>query len=321
MASSGSILGNSVLRREDPALLVGDGKYVDDLALDGALHVHFVRSNVAHGVLLSVDTSAAATMPGVVAVYSGDDLGLPEFQAFPLLSVALNRPVFAKGKVRFVGDIVAAIVAETSSQAIDAGEQVVVDIDPLPAVTDAEAALQPGAPVLFEANGSNLAFETALGDENALDDAEVVVSARVVSQRLAGVPMEPNGIVVVPGEPNGGITCWTSTQAPHAIRSAMAGLLGMAEADVRVVCPAVGGGFGPKAAMYPEFLVCGAAARALGRPVGWTETRSEDMLSLVQGRDMVLNCQIGFTKAGKITGLKADVSATAVHTLASERFW
>lgn len=307
MASSGSILGNSVLRREDPELLVGAGKYTDDLQVTDALHIHFVRSNVAHGNLRSVDTSAALTMPGVVAVYSGTDLGLADFQGFPMLSPLLNRPVFARGKVRFVGDVVAAIVAETKAQAQDAAEQVVVDIELLPVVTDAEAALADGAPILFDENGSNLAFQTALGDETALEGAEVVVSGRVVSQRLAGVPMEPNGIVVVPGEPNGGLTCWTSTQAPHAIRSAIAGLLGMAESDVRVVCPMVGGGFGPKAAMYVEFLITAAAAKALNRAVGWTETRSENLLSLVHGRDMVLNCQIGFTKAGKIVGLKADV--------------
>ena len=193
MASSGSILGNSVLRREDPELLVGTGKYTDDLQVTDALHIHFVRSNVAHGNLRSVDTSGALAMPGVVAVYSGTDLGLADFQGFPMLSPLLNRPVFARGKVRFVGDVVAAIVAETKAQAQDAAEQVVVDIELLPVVTDAEAALADGAPVLFDENGSNLAFQTALGDETALEGAEVVVSARVVSQRLAGVPMEPNG--------------------------------------------------------------------------------------------------------------------------------
>ena len=307
MASSGSILGNSVLRREDPDLLVGSGKYVDDLQVPDALHIHFVRSNVAHGTLLSIDTSGARTMPGVVAVYTGEDLNIADFQGFPLLSATLNRPVFARGKVRLVGDVVAAVVAETKAQAQDAAEQVVVDIDALPVVTDAEAALADGAPILFDENGSNLAFQTALGDENALDGADVVVSGRVVSQRLAGIPMEPNGIVVVPGQPNGGITCWTSTQAPHAIRSGMAAGLAMAEGDVRVVCPKVGGGFGPKAGMYVEFLITAAAATALGRAVGWTETRSENLLSLVHGRDMVLNCQIGFTTAGKIVGLKADV--------------
>ncbi len=308
MSTAGSILGNSVLRREDPELLTGAGKYVDDLAVTGSVHITFVRSQVAHGRIVSVDTSGAASMPGVLAVHTSETLALPDFQAFPLLPPVFNRPMLAKGKVRFVGDIVAFVVAETKSQAVDAAEQIVVEIDPLPAVTDARAALAPGAPVLFEDHGSNLCFPTALGPEDALAGAEVVVEVTEYSQRLAGVPMEPNGILVEP-RADGGITAWTSTQAPNTIQGALAGLLGMEAAKVRVVCPMVGGGFGPKAAMYPEFVMTATMARSLNRPVRWTETRSEDMLSLVQGRDMAMHVKLGLTKAGKIVGLEANVTA------------
>ncbi len=307
MATAGSILGNSVLRKEDPNLLTGQGDYFDDIKVAGTLAIHFVRSNVAHGILKSVDISQATSMPGVVAIYTADNLELPSFQAFPLIPAELNRPMLAKGKVRFVGDIVAAIVAETKSQATDAAEMIIVDIDALPALTDPEKALDANAPLLFEEFGSNLAFQTALGDEDALEGADVVVSGRVVSQRLAGVPMEPNGIFVIPE--NGRLTAWTSTQAPHAVKGVLAALMGLGENDLRVVCPQVGGGFGPKAAVYVEFILTATAAKALNRPVRWTETRSENMLSLVHGRGMVLNCSIGFTRDGKITGLKADVIA------------
>jgi aerobic carbon-monoxide dehydrogenase large subunit len=309
MAVAGSILGNSVLRREDPQLLEGGAKYVDDLSPAGTLSIVFVRSNVAHGKLLSIDTSDAEKMPGVRAVYTSANTSFPDFNAMPLFPAAMNRPVLAKGKVRFVGDIVAAIVADSRAQAMDAAEQVVVDIDILEAVTDVEKALDPSTPLLFEEAGTNMVMPAGLGDENALDDAEVVVSARVVSQRLAGVPMEPNGILVVPE--GGRLTAWTSTQAPHTVKAVIEGTLGLGANELRVVCPAVGGGFGPKAAVYVEFLVATYAAKALNKPVRWVETRSEDMLSLVHGRAMVLNCQMGFTKAGKITGMKADVVADA----------
>ena len=165
MADSGSILGNSVVRLEDPTLLTGSGKYVDDLDCPGATRVVFVRSSVAHGVLRSVDVEAARSMPGVVAVYKagGDDLGLAPFQSFPMLAETFNRPVFARDRVRFVGDIVAAVVAETGPEAVDAAEAVVVEVEPLPTVVSQAAALDPGAPLLFPESGSNVCFATSFG--------------------------------------------------------------------------------------------------------------------------------------------------------------
>jgi carbon-monoxide dehydrogenase large subunit len=314
MAESGSILGNAVVRLEDPVLLTGAAKYVDDLDSSGAARIVFVRSSIAHGTLRSVDVDEASRMPGVLAVYhaGGDDLGLPPFQAFPMLPAAFNRPVFATDRVRFVGDIVAAIVAETGPQAVDAAETVVVDIDPLPVVIAQGDAIAPDAELLFPEAGSNVCFGTALGeDADPLVGADTVAEVSMVSQRLAGVPMEPNGCLMVPGEPAGGITCWISHQAPHSVQPALAAAVGLEPDLVRVVCPWVGGGFGPKSAVYVEFLAAAVAAMRLGRPVKWMETRSEDMVALVQGRDFVMTAKLGLTNDGKIVGLDANVIASA----------
>jgi carbon-monoxide dehydrogenase large subunit len=314
MPTSGSILGNAVRRLEDPTLLTGEGKYVDDLVEPGTLHVAFVRSTLAHGNVLSVDVSDTTSMPGVVAVYhaGGDDLGLPALQQFVMMPETLNRPMFASEKVRFVGDIVAAIVAETRAQAADAAEAVIVDLDPLPSVLSPAEALAPDAPLLFPEHGSNVCFGTTFpegDDADPVEGADVVAEVTMVSQRLAGVPMETNGILAVPSD--GGLTCWISHQAPHALHAQYAPLLGLEPANLRVVCPWVGGGFGPKAAPYPEHLIAAAAALKLGRPVKWVATRSEDMVSLVQGRDFVMTARLGVTSGGKIVGFDGSVVASA----------
>jgi carbon-monoxide dehydrogenase large subunit len=314
MATSGSILGNAVQRLEDPTLLTGAGKYTDDLVEPNMAHVVYARSPVAHGTITSIDVSEAEGMPGVIAVYRADeghDLGLAPFQGFPMLPAAVNRPVFAKDRVRFVGDIVAAVVAETREQAADAVDAVLVDYDPLPVVTTAAAALDPEAPILFPEHGSNVCFATTFGEDvDALEGAEAVAEVTMVSQRLAGVPMECNAVLAVPGEPAGGVTCWVSHQAPHGAHAAMAPVLGLEADQLRIVCPWVGGGFGPKAAVYVEYLVAAAAAQALGRPVKWAETRSEDMVSLVHGRDYVMTAKLGTTLDGRITGFDAKIVAS-----------
>ncbi len=315
MAASGSILGNAVLRLEDPTLLTGEGKYVDDLTEVGGLSVVYVRSTVAHGRVRSVDVTEAETMPGVVAVYHsrGDDLGLPDFQAFPMMPEVLNRPIFATEKVRFVGDIIAAVIAETRTQAADAAESVIVEYEQLPAVTNPADALAPGAPLLFEAHGSNICFASQFppeGDEDPNVGAHAVAEVTMVSQRLAGVPMENNGVFAIPGD-DGHLTLWVSHQAPHAIHAGYAPMLGLDPSKLRVVCPWVGGGFGPKAAGYVEHIVAAAAALKLQKPVKWAETRSEDMVSLVHGRDFIMTAKLGVTAEGKIVGLDANVTAAA----------
>ena len=315
MASAGSILGNAVQRLEDPTLLTGEGKYVDDLVETGMLYVALVRSFVAHGTIESIDTSDAESMPGVRAVYHsrGDDLGLPSVQGFAMMPETFNRPVLATDKVRFVGDIVAAVVAETQAQANDAAEAVYVDYDVLPAIIHAPDGLADDAPLLFPDTGSNICFASQFPeggtDEDPCEGAHHVAEISMVSQRLAGVPMENNGCVAVPED--GHLTMWVSHQAPHAIHEGYAPALGLEPTALRVVCPWVGGGFGPKAAAYVEHLIAGAAALKLGQPVKWVESRSEDMVSLMHGRDYQMKARLGVNEDGTIVGLDASVIAAA----------
>jgi carbon-monoxide dehydrogenase large subunit len=314
MATAGSILGNAVQRLEDPTLLTGAGKYLDDMAPAGTLHVAFVRSTQAYAKLTGVDVSAAKTMAGVKAVYhaAGDDLGMPSFQGFPMMPPELNRPIFAKDVVRFVGDIVAAVVATSKAAATDAAESVIVDYEALQAIVTPAQGLMPDAAILFPAHGSNVCFGTEHGaDVDPFEGADEIAEVTMISQRLAGAPMESNGILAEPGDQPGHLTCWISHQAPHSAHGAIAAMLGMEPADLRVICPWVGGGFGPKASVYPEYLVAAASCRALNAPVKWAETRSEDMVSLVHGRDYVMTAKLGVTKDGKFTGLEGDVTANA----------
>ena len=182
--TSGSILGNPVRRTEDPRILRGDAGYFDDLPVEGLLHVAFVRSTMAHARIESVDTSEATAMPGVVAVHTAADLELEPVQGFAMVPAALARPPLARDVVRFVGDIVAVVVAETRAQAVDAAEMVIVDFDPLPTVIDPEAALAEDAPLVFPEHGSNLAIEFNFGeDPTVLDEADVTVAGRFVNQR------------------------------------------------------------------------------------------------------------------------------------------
>jgi carbon-monoxide dehydrogenase large subunit len=312
MARSGSILGNAVRRKEDPGVLRGETQYFDDLAFENMAHIVFVRSTVAHARLGAIDTSDAVTMPGVVGVYTADDLDLPDQQGFAMLPPVFNRPPLARGTVRFVGDVVAAVVAETRTQAVDAAEMVIVDYDPLPVVIDPQAALTAESPVVFPEHGSNLAFEMDFGaDPTVFDGADVVVSEVFYNQRVAGVPMEGNGIVAVPDAPKGGLTAWVPTQGPNGLQAPLAAGLGLDAALVRIVAPAVGGGFGPKAGSYVEHLITAKAALVLDRPVKWTETRSENMVSMVHGRGQVQRVELGVKRDGSIVGLRATALADA----------
>jgi carbon-monoxide dehydrogenase large subunit len=313
-----SILGHPVKRVEDPRILSGNARYVADLDLPGVLTAVFVRSTVAHARLGSVDTEAAAKMPGVVAVYSGDALGLPDIPAFAMAPPVMSRPPLARGTVRFVGDTIAVVVAETPEQAVDAAGEVVVDYDPLPAVADPEAALADGAPVLFPEHGSNLVVEFDFGrTPDVFDGADTVVSGRIVNQRLAPVPLEVNAAAAVPGPgPDGTgdhLTLWVSNQHPFGVRDPLAGALGLPAAKVRVACPAVGGGFGAKIGLYAEYVVIAAAARRLARAVRWVETRSESMTAMTHGRGQVQHVEVGAKADGTIVGLRghliADVGA------------
>jgi carbon-monoxide dehydrogenase large subunit len=312
MAGSGSILGNPVVRLEDPTLLTGEGKYVDDLVEPGMLYVALVRSSVAHGTINSVDVSGATSMPGVVAVFhAGNDLGMPAMQGFAMLPPAFNRPIFASERVRFVGDVIAAVVADSQAEANDAAGAVLADIDPLPSVMSAADGLKADAPLLFPESGSNVCFATEFGKDGGdpCEGADAVAEVTMVSQRLAGVPMENNGVLAVPTDD--GLTMWLSHQAPHSIHGAYAPMLGLEPGQLRIVCPWVGGGFGPKAAGYVEHLIAAKAALNLGKPVKWVESRSEDMVSLVHGRDYVMTARLGVNNDGTIVGLDSQVIASA----------
>jgi carbon-monoxide dehydrogenase large subunit len=311
----GSLIGTEVRRVEDPELMRGEGTFVDNLDLgEGVLHLTFVRSPLPHATITGVDVSAALAAPGVVAVYLADDLDIPAHHVFIAVNEACARPPLARGKVRFVGDIVAAVVGETRAAAVDAVELVEIDYDPLPAVIDPEEALAEGAPAQFEELGTNLAAGIRSDPaDDPLSDAEVVVRARIENQRLAVVPMEGNAIAVVPGAPDAEheLTVYVSTQMPHAWRGLAAALFGLDPQRLRVVAPHVGGGFGGKAGMVAEHSVTVAAARALNRPVKWSEGRSENLVGMLHGRAMVQYAELGLRRTGEITGLRVRVVGDA----------
>jgi len=314
VTTSGSILGNPVRRLEDPRILSGEAKYFDDLNPPGTAHVAFVRSTMAHARLTGVDTSDAAGMPGVLEVHTKDTLPLEPVQGFIMLPPVFSRPPLADGIVRFVGDIVAVIVAETKAQAVDAAEMVIVDYDPLPAVVDPEAAMADDAVQLFPEHGSNVCFDlTAMGatvDPDVLEGADVVVSGRFVNQRLAAVPMEPNGIIVEPGD-DPKLTVTIPTQAPFGVRDPLAAAVGLEPDQVRVLAPAVGGGFGAKTGAYCEHVVAAALALRLNRPVKWTETRSENMVSMTHGRGQIQHVDMGLKKDGTIVAVRTRIVCDA----------
>jgi aerobic carbon-monoxide dehydrogenase large subunit len=308
----GSILGSTVRRREDPRLVSGRGRYVDDLPADRGLVAVFARSPLAHARLRALDLTAARAVPGVVGVFAADDLGMAARLAFPLMPQPFVRSPLATDTVRFVGEAIAVVVAETRAAAADGAEAVVADYDPLPVVPSLEAAAAEGATVLFPDHGANLAFETAFGgDGDVLEGAEVVVKGRFVNQRLAAVPMEPDGVLAAPDEETGGVRIWASTQNPHQVRDYVAECLGLSEGQVRCISPDVGGGFGAKALTYPEQAVIAELARRTGRPVRWTQTRSECFLTMTQGRAQIQEFELGATRSGELVGLRARVLADA----------
>jgi aerobic carbon-monoxide dehydrogenase large subunit len=297
-----------VHRVEDPRLLTGRGRFVEALRPDGALRAAFVRSIIAHGRLEDVDVEMASSMPGVVAVLTAEDLSLPPRPPADDVEGPFDRPVPASTTVRHVGEPIALVLAETLARAQDAAETVLVDIDPLAAVVGVDAALADGAPVLFPEAGTNVAYAFGSNwDDDVLEGADVVVRVRVRHQRLAPCPLETNAIVVEPRDD--GLTAWVPTQVPFDVRSEIADVLGLDETAVRVVAPDVGGGFGNKAYVYPEHLLCAAAAMRLGRPVAWQETRSESIVGLNHGRAQVHDVELGARRDGAIVGLRVDISA------------
>src|SRR4051794_22506294 len=301
----GSILGTEVRRVEDRELLLGQGTFVDNLDSVGVAHAVFVRSPFAHARITGIDTTEAAAAEGVVAVYTADDLGRGPLASFADVNEQAPRSALAVDKVRYVGDPVALVVAETRAQAMDAAELVDVDYDELPAVVDIEEALADDAPLQFEAIGSNIATQRAAKDtSDVLDDADHVTRVRMVNQRIATAPIEGNAILVRPTDE--GIEAWVSTQHPHMAKDLLAQAVGVDAEHVRIVAPHVGGAFGGKAGTSSDHAAIAIAACRVGRPVKWVETRSEAMLSM-QGRGQVQYVELGVKNDGTITGLRMRV--------------
>ena len=322
------MVGAEVRRKEDPRLITGSSTYVDDLKIPGLAHVAMVRSPYPHARIGAIDTSAAEAMPGVIAVITGEELAR---YVGPLSGAAgeggsgeeasyeereeeaeASPPIWAiaRDKVRWIGEIVAAVVAESRYQAEDAAETVEIEYEALPSVTDPEAAMADGAPQLYPMVKNNIGatWDRDHGDiEAAFRDAPVVAKARIRSQRLAGVPMEPRAVLATPDPLINGITVWTSTQAPHWNRNSIADGLDLPATRVRAIAPEVGGGFGVKIGAYQEDFIVSALAFTMQRPVKWIETRSENFLGTNHGRDQWADVEIAAEKDGRIRGLRMHV--------------
>ena len=308
-------VGRSLRRKEDPRLITGRGSYVDDINLTGQLWAAWVRSTEAHARVVSIDASAARERDGIVAVYTHEDLditsGLPMAWVPP--GIEVNTPdhwVLASDEVNHVGDPVALVIGQERYAVVDALEDVVVEYDPLPVVTDPEKALEPGSPLVHEQLGTNKVCEWSLGGgdlDAGFAEADVIVERRIVNHRMAGAAIEPRGVVAeYRGEK---LTLWSSTQVPHFLRLHLSLMLGIGEDRVRVIAPEVGGGFGSKLQIYAEEIGCAWAARKLNRPVKWVETRSEAMMVTHHGRDQIDYVRVGAKRDGTITAWHSKIIA------------
>ncbi len=320
MATAQKYVGGGVLRKEDPELITGQARFIDDLTFPGMVWMHVVRSPFAHARITSVDTSAATTMPGVIAVWSGVDLA-DEWQgslpcAWPVtedIKMPAHWPV-SKDEVRHIGEAVAVVIAETREQAKDAAEAVAVDYEPLPVVTDAEEALKDGAPLVHADLGTNKCYTWPLSAgevEKVFSSAPVVVKERYYHPRLIPNAIEPRGSVAVPFPAQGEFTLYSATQIPHILKTALTAftIANMQESKLRVITPEVGGGFGSKLNIYPDEAIVLAAARRTGRPVKWIEERTENYLSTTQGRDVYQEMELAATQDGKLLGVRAHLVA------------
>ena len=323
------LVGQRVKRREDPRLVQGRGTYVDDVKIAGLRHAAFKRSDVAHGRIRSIDTAAAEAMDGVEAVFTGAQIAefldpMPIGTPFP----SPEHRAVADGVVRYVGEPVAVVVAADRYAARDAADAVVVDYEILPAVVDPEVAMT-GHPTVLHADfddnlavpllasGTGVSADGKTVDDTAIDrafaEADVVVSQRMVNQRLAPTAMEPRGVVAHYERGKGTMTIWSSTQNPHVLRTFIAKLTGLGEDRVRAVAPEVGGGFGAKINIYGEEYVAAALSKRLGLPLKWVEDRSEAFLATIHGRGVIGYVDVAAARGGKVLGLKlrlvADVGA------------
>jgi aerobic carbon-monoxide dehydrogenase large subunit len=314
-------VGQPVRRKEDDTLVRGKGKYTDDFSLPGQVYAWIVRSSHAHGIIRGIDAEAAKAMPGVLGVWTGADLASADYGPYtcglPLKSrdgsplLQTNRPALVSDKVRFVGDPVAFVVAETLAQARDAGEAVVLDIDPLPAVTSAEEAAKPGAPLLYDHIPNNVALDYHFGDAAKVDaafaEAAHVTKLDIVNTRVAVVAMEPRAALASYDRASERYTIQVPTQGVAGNRSNLAkNLLKVPNEKVHLLTANVGGSFGMKNINYPEYICILHAAKALGRPVKWTDERSTSFLSDSHGRAQQIHCELALDGEGRFLAVKVS---------------
>jgi carbon-monoxide dehydrogenase large subunit len=317
----GKYLGESVKRKEDPQMITGEAKYLDDVKLPGMLHAAILRSLYAHAKILSIDTEKAAALPGVVGVFTGKD-----FEDLPALPCAwqaaagriennVNMPrVLEIDRATFTGAGIAVVVAEDRYIAEDALSLIEVEYEPLPTVVDAEKATQAGAPQLHENAENNIAFDWNIGDQAAVErglaEADVVVKQRLVNQRLIPTPIDTRGAIAQYTPASEEYTLWLTSQTPHIMRLLItAFVLGIPETKMRVIAPKIGGGFGTKISLYPEYCLMAALAKKVGQPVKWVETRQENYVATSHGRDHVTTFEVGAKHDGSITGLNVKTYA------------
>src|SRR5438093_1601085 len=317
------LMGAEVRRKEDPRLITGSSTYVGDITLPGMHYVAFVRSPHAHARIRGIDTSAASKRPGVFAVVTGNDIrGL--CAPLPIVSggeggtgdaaASGRRKHYSLSidRVRHVGEAVAAVIATSEAAAVDAAAEVVVDWQPLPAVTDVFAAMAKGAPQIHDDAPNNIEHQTPIkaGDPDAaFAKAKRVVKQRMNSQRLCGVPLEGRATLAAPDPASGGLVMWATNQAPHGLRNDLATALGLPQNLIRVIAPEVGGGFGVKFGCYPEDATLAVLARRYKMPLRWTETRLEHMMATTHGRAQITDLEAAVEDDGTITALRMRVTA------------
>ena len=314
-------IGDPMLRKEDPALLTGENKFIDDIHAPGELWMGMVRSTMGHAKIASIDTSDAESMPGVAAVYTGEQLaemglwGAPLPCAWPVTEDMVNPPhnPVAVGEAKHVGDIVAVVLADSRYGAADAAEKVIVDYDALPAVGSLEAAVADEVMAHSDLS-TNKAFHWPLvpdpeGTEKAFAEATHTVKAKFVQQRLIPAPMEPRGCLAIPSPAGGEVTFYSATQVPHILKVMIAATTGIPESKIRVIAPSVGGGFGGKLNVDPDAILSVTLANKLGVPVRWTETRTEAAGSSHQGRGQIQHMEVAADAEGKVTSVRVHIDA------------
>jgi carbon-monoxide dehydrogenase large subunit len=311
----GGLIGASPRRVEDPPLITGQGRYVDDIHLPGMLYLAFQRSPYPHAKILSIDVSKAKSMSGVEAVITGSDLSekisLSSSQVLPNMKIP-PHPVLAREAVHCTGVPVAAVVARTRAEAQDAANAIEVEYEALPAVSNAEDAIKPGAPLAREEIDSNICYTLTKngGDvDKAFAAADHVFTMHIASPRQVALAMEPRGIIASPDPFGKTLSVWLSTQGPHRARAEIANVLGFPEHKIHLIAPDVGGGFGSKGPVYREDIVACYLALKLRKPIKWVATRSEDFITTIQGRDQAMTSEMALRKDGKILGLKVKVIA------------